>query len=217
MRRRGPSAARWPSANDNVSQAAKMLGITRPTLYDLMEKYGIQSTTAPDDGAAASSLSCRVPSRSLRSQASDVRTIIVQVVVSGLPAEGSLNPVSNRNQHGRIARPPRLLVDRQRFAARALDRSQHLAHAVTVAVAAVQRRLKGHPGAGRQEPSHARWRGPRRECNRARRCRRACHSPYRRPRRAAACRPLPRRRPWSAAWLARWTGRCARQDRSRRR
>ena len=30
-------------ANDNVSQAAKILGITRPTLYDLMEKYGIQS------------------------------------------------------------------------------------------------------------------------------------------------------------------------------
>ncbi|MBM4196122.1 MAG: PEP-CTERM-box response regulator transcription factor [Gammaproteobacteria bacterium] len=29
-------------ANDNVSQAAKILGITRPTLYDLMEKYGIQ-------------------------------------------------------------------------------------------------------------------------------------------------------------------------------
>ncbi|MCC7257741.1 MAG: sigma 54-interacting transcriptional regulator, partial [Gammaproteobacteria bacterium] len=32
------------SANDNVSQAAKLLGITRPTLYDLMEKYGIQAT-----------------------------------------------------------------------------------------------------------------------------------------------------------------------------
>jgi two-component system NtrC family response regulator len=30
-------------SNDNVSQAAKILGITRPTLYDLMEKYGIQS------------------------------------------------------------------------------------------------------------------------------------------------------------------------------
>jgi two-component system NtrC family response regulator len=29
-------------ASGNVSQAAKMLGITRPTLYDLMEKYGIQ-------------------------------------------------------------------------------------------------------------------------------------------------------------------------------
>jgi two-component system NtrC family response regulator len=29
-------------SNDNVSQAAKALGITRPTLYDLMEKYGIQ-------------------------------------------------------------------------------------------------------------------------------------------------------------------------------
>jgi two-component system NtrC family response regulator len=30
-------------AAGNVSQAAKMLGITRPTLYDLMEKYGVQS------------------------------------------------------------------------------------------------------------------------------------------------------------------------------
>jgi two-component system NtrC family response regulator len=30
-------------ANENLSQAAKILGITRPTLYDLMEKYGIQS------------------------------------------------------------------------------------------------------------------------------------------------------------------------------
>jgi len=31
------------STNDNVSQAAKMLGITRPTLYDLMQKYAIQT------------------------------------------------------------------------------------------------------------------------------------------------------------------------------
>jgi two-component system NtrC family response regulator len=31
------------AAGDNVSQAAKALGITRPTLYDLMQKYGIQS------------------------------------------------------------------------------------------------------------------------------------------------------------------------------
>ena len=30
-------------SDDNVSQAAKLLGITRPTLYDLMEKYDIQS------------------------------------------------------------------------------------------------------------------------------------------------------------------------------
>ena len=34
------------TSNDNVSQAAKLLGITRPTLYDLMEKYGIQATDA---------------------------------------------------------------------------------------------------------------------------------------------------------------------------
>lgn len=34
------------AANDNVSQAAKVLGITRPTLYDLMQKYGIQSRDA---------------------------------------------------------------------------------------------------------------------------------------------------------------------------
>jgi two-component system NtrC family response regulator len=31
------------SSDDNVSQAAKLLGITRPTLYDLMQKYGIVS------------------------------------------------------------------------------------------------------------------------------------------------------------------------------
>jgi two-component system NtrC family response regulator len=38
-------------ANDNVSQAAKMLGITRPTLYDLLEKYDIQtSDVARGDG-----------------------------------------------------------------------------------------------------------------------------------------------------------------------
>jgi two-component system NtrC family response regulator len=30
-------------ASGNVSQAAKALGITRPTLYDLMQKYGIQA------------------------------------------------------------------------------------------------------------------------------------------------------------------------------
>ncbi len=30
-------------ASGNISKAAKMLGITRPTLYDLMEKYGIES------------------------------------------------------------------------------------------------------------------------------------------------------------------------------
>ncbi len=27
----------------NISNAAKLLGITRPTLYDLMNKYGIES------------------------------------------------------------------------------------------------------------------------------------------------------------------------------
>ncbi len=40
-------------ANDNVSQAAKILGITRPTLYDLLEKYGIQtSDTGRANGSA---------------------------------------------------------------------------------------------------------------------------------------------------------------------
>jgi two-component system NtrC family response regulator len=29
-------------ASGNISQAAKILGITRPTLYDLLEKYEIQ-------------------------------------------------------------------------------------------------------------------------------------------------------------------------------
>jgi two-component system NtrC family response regulator len=39
-------------ANDNVSQAAKMLGITRPTLYDLLDKYAIQtSDVARGEGA----------------------------------------------------------------------------------------------------------------------------------------------------------------------
>lgn len=33
-------------AAGNVSQAAKMLGITRPTLYDLLQKYGIQASDA---------------------------------------------------------------------------------------------------------------------------------------------------------------------------
>jgi two-component system NtrC family response regulator len=26
---------------ENVSQAAKLLGVTRPTLYNMMEKYGL--------------------------------------------------------------------------------------------------------------------------------------------------------------------------------
>jgi two-component system NtrC family response regulator len=29
--------------NDNISKAAEMLGVSRPTLYDLMEKYGLRS------------------------------------------------------------------------------------------------------------------------------------------------------------------------------
>ena len=31
------------SASGNISKAAKMLGITRPTLYDLIEKYEIRN------------------------------------------------------------------------------------------------------------------------------------------------------------------------------
>jgi len=31
------------SSAGNISRAAKMLGITRPTLYDLIEKYDIQA------------------------------------------------------------------------------------------------------------------------------------------------------------------------------
>jgi two-component system NtrC family response regulator len=30
-------------SSGNVSQAADLLGVTRPTLYDLMEKYGYQN------------------------------------------------------------------------------------------------------------------------------------------------------------------------------
>ena len=30
------------SAGNNISNAAKMLGISRPTLYDLMKQYGLQ-------------------------------------------------------------------------------------------------------------------------------------------------------------------------------
>ncbi len=35
-------------AGDNVSQAAKLLGITRPTLYDLMQKYALQAGERAD-------------------------------------------------------------------------------------------------------------------------------------------------------------------------
>jgi two-component system NtrC family response regulator len=29
--------------NGNVSKAAELLGVSRPTLYDLMEKYGLRT------------------------------------------------------------------------------------------------------------------------------------------------------------------------------
>lgn len=32
-------------ANNNITQAAKMLGVTRPTLYSLLDKYGIQASS----------------------------------------------------------------------------------------------------------------------------------------------------------------------------
>ena len=43
----------------NLSRAAELLGITRPTLYDLIEKLGIEvadldpANPAPTDGAAS--------------------------------------------------------------------------------------------------------------------------------------------------------------------
>ena len=30
------------SADDNISEAAKLLGVTRPTLYSLVEKYNLK-------------------------------------------------------------------------------------------------------------------------------------------------------------------------------
>ena len=36
------------TADGNVSRASELLGITRPTLYDLIEKLGLRS---PDAGA----------------------------------------------------------------------------------------------------------------------------------------------------------------------
>jgi two-component system NtrC family response regulator len=30
-------------ASGNITRAAELLGVTRPTLYDLMQKYGIQA------------------------------------------------------------------------------------------------------------------------------------------------------------------------------
>ena len=32
----------------NISRAAELLGVTRPTLYDLMEKHDIKSSTADE-------------------------------------------------------------------------------------------------------------------------------------------------------------------------
>jgi two-component system NtrC family response regulator len=32
-------------ADNNISEAAKLLGVARPTLYGLFEKYGIQPPT----------------------------------------------------------------------------------------------------------------------------------------------------------------------------
>jgi two-component system NtrC family response regulator len=45
-------------ANNNVSKAAEMLGVSRPTLYDMMERYGLRSRVpdspeADPDGKAA--------------------------------------------------------------------------------------------------------------------------------------------------------------------
>ena len=34
------------SAQGNVSQAAELLGVTRPTLYDLMDKYGCREASS---------------------------------------------------------------------------------------------------------------------------------------------------------------------------
>ena len=36
-----PSARRWRCRGNNISRTAEMLGITRPTLYDLLEKNAI--------------------------------------------------------------------------------------------------------------------------------------------------------------------------------
>ena len=48
-------SSRWPAANGTLSVAAKLLGISRPTLYGLMEVHGIEiaSDGVADAGAAA--------------------------------------------------------------------------------------------------------------------------------------------------------------------
>ena len=42
-RPQGRSARRWPQTDGNISGAAKLLGISRPTLYDLLKQYGLQA------------------------------------------------------------------------------------------------------------------------------------------------------------------------------
>src|ERR1700679_634573 len=64
----------------------------------------------------------------------------VQIIEPGRPAELRADAVGPGDQYRRIARAPRLLADAERLSGHALHAVEYLAHAVAVAVAAVEHR-----------------------------------------------------------------------------